>query len=433
MAGITPPPYHVQSTAGTTRDGFPYFAHHDSVSALWSRKWRAPCAAGIYPFTDGRVEDFEPVFAELGRISGDDPAILHRPDDYAKPFFPVADRLSAAAREAEANGHAAEARDLHLRAAAVHRIARFPVNRSPLGQEAWEKGKAAYERGGRLLDPPSTPVDVPFTHADTTAGDLDAAIPVYLRLPRGPKPAGGWPVLLFICGLDAYRTDHTPRTQAHVDRGFATVSFEIPGTGDCPAAPADPTSPDRLMSSVLDWVADTAAEHGFDPGKVFARGISTGGYYAFRVAHTHADRLSAVVAQGGGCHHMFDADWIGAQNRMEYPFALSDALAHKFGYATQRQPPTRRWPWPGTPPRPASSASSTPVCSTRRRAGCSSSTAWRTRSSRSRTASSSRPAAAARTSWCAGIAGTWATPAPRTSSTTGWTRRSTADVPPGPG
>ncbi|PRY41544.1 alpha/beta hydrolase family protein [Umezawaea tangerina] len=332
MAGITPPPYHVQSTAGTTRDGFPYFAHHDSVSALWSRKWRAPCAAGIYPFTDGRVEDFEPVFAELGRISGDDPAILHRPDDYAKPFFPVADRLSAAAREAEANGHAAEARDLHLRAAAVHRIARFPVNRSPLGQEAWEKGKAAYERGGRLLDPPSTPVDVPFTHADTTAGDLDAAIPVYLRLPRGPKPAGGWPVLLFICGLDAYRTDHTPRTQAHVDRGFATVSFEIPGTGDCPAAPADPTSPDRLMSSVLDWVADTAAEHGFDPGKVFARGISTGGYYAFRVAHTHADRLSAVVAQGGGCHHMFDADWIGAQNRMEYPFALSDALAHKFGY-----------------------------------------------------------------------------------------------------
>lgn len=29
---------------------------------------------------------------------------------------------------------------------------------------------------------------------------------------------------------------------------------------------------------------------------------------------------------------VFDADWIAAQNRMEYPFALSDALAHKFGY-----------------------------------------------------------------------------------------------------
>jgi hypothetical protein len=45
---------------------------------------------------------------------------------------------------------------------------------------------------------------------------------------------------------------------------------------------------------------------------VLARGISTGGSYAFRIAHTHANRLFAVVTQGGGCHHMFDAEWIGA-------------------------------------------------------------------------------------------------------------------------
>ena len=29
---------------------------------------------------------------------------------------------------------------------------------------------------------------------------------------------------------------------------------------------------------------------------------------------------------------MFDPAWIGAQNQMEYPFALADALAWKFGY-----------------------------------------------------------------------------------------------------
>ena len=328
---IIAPSYHVQSTAGTLRDGFPYFTHHDSVSALWSQKWRAPCAAGIYPFTDARVSDFDPIFAELSKASADDPGILYRPDDYAKPFFPVAG-LVADAREAASNGRTTRARDLFLRAAAVYRIARFPINRSPLSQDAWDKGKAAYEQGGLLLDPPSVPVDIPFTHADTSAGDLDAGIPAYLRLPTGPTPACGWPVLLFICGLDAYRTDHTPRTQAHADRGYATVSFEIPGTGDCPAAPNDPAAPDRLMSSVLDWVAASAAEHRFDPGKILVRGISTGGYYAFRIAHTHADRLFAVVAQGGGCHHMFDARWIRAQNQMEYPFALSDALAYKFGY-----------------------------------------------------------------------------------------------------
>ena len=49
-----------------------------------------------------------------------------------------------------------------------------------------------------------------------------------------------------------------------------------------------------------------------------------------RIAYTYADRLVAVVSQGGGSHHMFDPAWIRAQNHVEYPFAQADALAHKF-------------------------------------------------------------------------------------------------------
>ena len=329
---IIAPPYHVQSTAAELRSGFPYFAYHQSVSALWAKKWRMPCSHGIYPFTDAEVEDFDPIFAELAKVSNDDPAILFRPDEYAKPFLPVGADLLASAERAEEQGDAANAKDLYLRAAAVYRISRFPINRSPTSQQAWEKGKAAYVKGGRYLNPPSVAVDIPFGHVNTAAGDADVPIQAYLRMPQGAKPKDGWPVLMFICGLDAYKTDHTPRTQIHVDRGFATLSFEIPGTGDCPAAPNDPNSPDRLMSSVLDWVVAHATDHGFDTAKIVARGISTGGHYAMRIAHTHADRLFAVVAQGGGCHHMFDAAWIGAQNQMEYPFALGDAMAYKFGY-----------------------------------------------------------------------------------------------------
>jgi pimeloyl-ACP methyl ester carboxylesterase len=301
-------------------------AHHGSVSALWAEKWRAPCAAGTYPFGEGRLADFEPIIGELIEASGDDPGILHRPDEYAKPFLPVGRRLLNQARSA---GDAAAARDLFLRAAAVYRIARFPVNRSRLSQEAWERGKAAYAQAARLLDPPLVPVEIPFVHADPSAGDLHASIPAYLRRPTGPAPAAGWPVVLLICGLDSYRTDHTLRTGRLADRGFATLTFEIPGTGDCPAAPDDPESADRLMSSVLDWVAAAA---GLDTGRVIARGVSTGSYYAARAAHTHAGRLAAAVAQGGGCHYAFDATWIGALEAMEYPFAAAEALAHKFGY-----------------------------------------------------------------------------------------------------
>ncbi len=325
-------PYHVQATASELRAGFPYFPYHASVSSLWADKWRVPCSHGIYPFTDGNVQDFEPIFAELVRLSGDRTDILYQPDEYAKPFLPAAEKLVRQAEEAEEQGDTQKALDLYLRAAAVYRMARFPINRTPVSEQAWQKGKAAYAKAGQYLSPPSFAVDVPFKHADTAAGDTDAPIQAYLRMPEGSKPKDGWPVLLFICGLDAYKTDQTPRTRMHVDRGFATLSFEIPGTGDCPAAPNDPSSSDRLMSSVLDWVAANAAEHGFDTGKVIARGLSTGGYHAMRIAFTHANRLFAVVAQGGGCHHMFDPEWIQAQDQMEYPFALAEALAYKFGY-----------------------------------------------------------------------------------------------------
>lgn len=329
---INAPPYHVQSTAEQLRDGFPYFPFHDSVSALWAQKWRPACVGNFYPLYEGDVADFDPIFAALVEASGDDPAILLRPDDYASHFLPVGERLVVQADEALAAGRTDEARALFLRAGAVYRIARFPINRSPLTQEAWARGKAAFVQTGALLNPPSVPVHIDFPHADPVAGDHDVPIEAYLRVPGGDRPATGWPLVLFVCGLDSCKTDNLSRTQIHADRGYATLIFEIPGTGDCPAAPNDPLSPDRLMSSVLDWVAANAAQHGFDLAKVIARGISTGGYYAFRLAHTHADQLFAVTAEGGGAHHLFDPDWIGAQDRMEYPFALAEVLAHKFGY-----------------------------------------------------------------------------------------------------
>jgi hypothetical protein len=151
---IIAPPYHVQSTAAILRDGFPYFTHHESVSKLWSEKWRTPCAAGIYPFFDAKVEDFDPIFTELAKISSDDPGILHRPDDYAKPFLPLAQGLIADAEDAMSVADPKRARDLFLRAAAVYRIARFPINRSILGQEAWKKGKSCL-REGRVVTRPA--------------------------------------------------------------------------------------------------------------------------------------------------------------------------------------------------------------------------------------------------------------------------------------
>jgi dipeptidyl aminopeptidase/acylaminoacyl peptidase len=143
------------------------------------------------------------------------------------------------------------------------------------------------------------------------------SIPISVRLPLGAKAGQKFPVVMTIYGLDGYRTEHTRSSTYHINNGWASIGIEIPGTGDCPADPNDPTAPERLWGSVLDWVHQ---QDWVDSKKVVAWGVSCGGYYAMRIAHTHKDRLAGVVAQGGGMHHMFDPEWLEVASHMEYPF-----------------------------------------------------------------------------------------------------------------
>ena len=99
--------------------------------------------------------------------------------------------------------------------------------------------------------------------------------------------------------------------------GVGTIIAEIPGTSDSPALSIDPTSADRQWSSLLDWIS---CQKYIDKGKLCAWGFSTGGYYAIRLAHTHADSFVGVVAHGAGCHHMFSRKWLDKVNHLEYPF-----------------------------------------------------------------------------------------------------------------
>lgn len=175
---------------------------------------------------------------------------------------------------------------------------------------------------------PINEVLIPHTHR--AANDIGTTIPVNLLLPPHASTHAPAPLVLIMTGLDGYRTELAVWQQGWLQKGVATLVVEIPGTGDSPAARADPAGPDRQWSSVLDWIA---AQPAVDSAKVVVWGFSTGGYYALRVAHTHADRLLGSVSLGGGAHHMFDREWLGEVNRLEYPFDLADTLAWKFGYA----------------------------------------------------------------------------------------------------
>ncbi len=75
-----------------------------------------------------------------------------------------------------------------------------------------------------------------------------------------------------------------------------------------------------------------AEQRVFNMRKVMTWGLSAGGYYAIRIAHTHKDRLAGSCGQGAGTHHFFSKEWLDHADDHEYPFTLTPALAMKFGY-----------------------------------------------------------------------------------------------------
>ena len=177
-----------------------------------------------------------------------------------------------------------------------------------------------------LREYPVHEVLVPHTHAIQGEG---SQIPIFYQLPHTANASNPAPLVIILTGLDGYRTELAVWVEGWRRNGVGCIVVEIPGTGDSPALKNDPTSPDRQWSSLLDWVEK---QEGVDKKRVAVWAFSTGGYYGIRLAHTHPDRLAGVVALGGGCHHMFDPEWLDNVNKLEYPFDLATTLAYKFGY-----------------------------------------------------------------------------------------------------
>ncbi|KAF2998468.1 hypothetical protein E8E13_002155 [Curvularia kusanoi] len=301
------------------------YGHRGSISALWNQRWKLPCQRSVYPFHDGAYTDFEPIFTHLITAGINDPYS----DTYTSAFLPTARSLVSRAQALTEPGASSKASDkeeaklLYLRANAVFRLARFPYIGTPLKTSVFEEQKRAYLAGAALWDSPITEALVPHVHASHGDGDT---IPLYLRIPNSNSPA---PTLLLITGLDGHRPDNTERTEEALRRGWATLILDIPGTTvDCPANRRDPLSPDRLFSTVLEYIAQHPR---LDEKKVVAWGLSAGGYYAIRLAHTHREKLLGVVGHGAGTHHYIGREWLEQVGKHEYPFGLEEAYVQKYG------------------------------------------------------------------------------------------------------
>ncbi|KAE9969432.1 hypothetical protein EG328_005031 [Venturia inaequalis] len=300
------------------------FGHQDSVAKLWAQRWQFPCKLGVYPFHDGKYEDFEPIFTHLIRENINDPY----DDAFCNAFLPTAKRLASEA-DAASSSDEALAIQLYKRSCTVYRLSRFPyLNATPLKIEAYNAQKETYMKGSKLWDTPIKEVILPFKDAANGDGD---SIPLYVRTPVAATKDKPAPIILLITGLDGHRPDNSERTDDFIKRGWVTVICDIPGVADCPSNKRDPLAPERLFTTILDYIKSVPE---FNAKKVIAWGLSAGGYYAIRLAHTHANRLAGAVGHGAGTHHYIGPEWLSHVHHHEYPFSLREAYLGKYGYAS---------------------------------------------------------------------------------------------------
>ncbi|KAH7309148.1 Alpha/Beta hydrolase protein [Stachybotrys elegans] len=301
--------------------------HHDGLDALWDTKWKQPCQLGLFPFNDGKYRDFEAVMQNLIEADTYGGSL-----EYTFAFMAPGTELSNRAQTAQADGDCALARDLYHRSAALFRVARlphiptFPNVTCSVKHHAWDLQKDAYLQAGQLWEDPLHEVNVPHIHRMADEGDK---IPIFVRTPASACRESPVPVVILLSGLDTYRTDHTHRLKEIHMRGWAAITVDVPGVGDCPANPCDPDSADRLWDSLMDWMKD---EGQFDMTAVVVWGAGIGGFYSVRIAHTHKDRILGAVAHGAGCHNFLDRDWLEQADNHDYHFGYNESMAAKFGY-----------------------------------------------------------------------------------------------------
>lgn len=228
--------------------------------------------------------------------------------------------LQAQAARALEVGDRDTAQALYGAAAGVYFLGRFPCPNHPTKQRCAEAERACYLAAAALWPQPVERVVVPF------AGRAGEGREVVLLL-RRPTGVARPRVVLMWGGVDAYKEQMTAASDALLARGLATVAMDNAGTGESPVK--GEVDAERQFLCAMDWLADRAD---LDASRVALLGRSFGGYWATKLAHLVPHRLLAAVNWGGGAHHMFQPEWIGASRHPDsYLMELVETRCHMLG------------------------------------------------------------------------------------------------------
>jgi esterase FrsA len=263
-----------------------------------------------HPFSE--AIDVSAIGAALDRLESVDPRA------WVEAFSELAEPHQGKGAVAERAGDTATAAREYLSAYHYWRLARYPTTNSAAKREAYRSSQQMYLKAAYWFDPPLERVWMPF-NGQTDEGQFVIGD---LRKPAGLQPPH--PLVVHWGGIDSYKEERA--AEPYLEAGLASLAVDMPGVGDAPLDGS--ATAERLWDAILDWVAD---RDDLDASRVGVLGASTGGYWAAKVAHTHAARIRAAVNHGGPVHFAFQTSWIEQAQDGEYPFELAETLAAAFG------------------------------------------------------------------------------------------------------
>jgi pimeloyl-ACP methyl ester carboxylesterase len=240
----------------------------------------------IGPFEAIHKADAEKVVAQLSSLDRD-----HWADLWSKlghEYEARADKLAASAAEPR------QVCETYLLSFDYFRIGRYPCPSTPGKQAAYKHSLRVYLKAAKYFDPPLEIVEIPFD---------DKTLIGYLQI---PKHVGKPPVVLQWGGVDGWKEDRTTASRALNDRGVATMSIDMPGTGENPVRYIDP----RAQATFSAWIDYLVKRPDIDGSRIAVWGGSFGGYWAARMAYAEPKRLRGAVFQGGSVHFGLQRDWL---------------------------------------------------------------------------------------------------------------------------
>jgi len=271
----------------------------------------------------GKINPFEGVQRQeveglVGRLSSLDP------DLWGSEWGKLGRKYELLGDEQERQGGREQAGKTYFQAFEYYRIGRYPVPSSPEKMNCYKGALRNFLRAAPYMDPPLERVEIPFEGKKVVG---------YLQIPKETvRP----PVVMHWGGVDGWKEDRRTNSEALHKLALATLTIDMPGTGENPVLGQDPRA-ERTFSAAIDHLE---SRKDVDGKRIAVMGASFGGYWAAKLAHVEVKRLKGAVNWGAGVHYTFQEAWLRpalterASQYLMGPGSLLDARSYVFRVKT---------------------------------------------------------------------------------------------------